>query len=160
MNNVVAWAQRWGVPQQALVELLQELASVHLAPSATPAKGSEAQVQQELRVLAPHMNGHLWRNNNGALKDDRGNMIRYGLANDSSRINAVLKSPDLIGFTSINGVAVFTAIEVKRPGWRAPTNDRERAQAAFLSLVHAGGGIASFATTATDYTTAIERWKT
>ena len=165
---MMAWAQRWGISQQAMTELLQAMAHIGLAPSVTASAGTETQVQQELRVLAPHHDGHLWRNNSGALKDDRGNMVRYGLANDSTRLNKVLKSSDLIGFTSLTiqpsdvgrRVAVFTAVEAKKPGWKAPTNERETAQATFLKLVHAGGGIATFATAPTDYLTAIERWKT
>lgn len=153
------WVQRWQIPDTAVHELVQILAHVELAPVTNPTPGSEAQVTQELRVLAPRHQGHLWRNNNGALRDVRGNMVRYGLGNDSTRLNKVLKSPDLVGFTTINGRAIFTAVEAKRPGWRAPTTEREHAQAAFLKLVHAGGGIATFATDASHYPLAVEQWR-
>ncbi len=153
------WVKRWNIPDQAVSELMQILAQVTLLPALTAPKGSEARVVQELRVSAPHHQGHLWRNNNGALRDERGNMIRYGLANESTRLNKVFKSSDLIGFTRIHDVAIFTAIEAKRPGWKAPTNERETAQAAFLKLVHAGGGIALFATAAAHYPLAIEQWR-
>lgn len=155
-----SWVRRWNIPELAVRELMQILAHVALAPASSPTKGSEAQVIQELRTLAPRHNGYLWRNNSGALMDDRGNMVRYGLANDSTRLNKVFKSPDLIGFTIINNLAIFTAIEAKRPGWQRPVTERENAQAAFLKLVHAGGGIALFATAAGHYPLAINQWRT
>lgn len=154
-----AWTRRWGIPEPAVQELMQLMAHVTLTPTASAPEGSEAQVVQELRVLAPHYNGYLWRNNSGAMMDERGGMVRYGLANDSSRLNKVFKSPDLIGFTMLGGSAIFTAVEAKRPGWKTPVTDRERAQAAFLKLVHAGGGIALFATAADQYPKAIEQWR-
>ena len=162
-----AWAQRWNIPPEAVSELFGLLAHVELAPNVTAAVGSEAQVQQGLRVLAPHHDGWLGRNNSGALKDERGNMVRFGLANDSTRLNKVFKTPDLVGFTSITmqstdvgrQVAVFTGVEAKKPGWRSPTNDRERAQASCLKFIHARGGIALFAADPSDYLTAITRWK-
>ena len=62
---------------------------------------SEAQVQQELRVLAPHHGSRLWRNNSGVLPDRTGRPVRYGLANESKELNKVLKSSDLIGLTPV-----------------------------------------------------------
>ena len=155
-----AWAHRWNIPPEAIRELFEIMAHIELAPSATVADGNtEAPCQAGLRVLAPYHKGHLWRNNRGATKTESGGMVRFGIGNDSSKVDKVIKSSDLIGFTSIEGVAVFTAVEVKKPGWKAPTNERERAQAAFLKLIHAGGGIATFATQPSDYLTAITRWK-
>ena len=109
----------------------------------------------------------MWRNNNGAFIDSRGIPVRFGLGNDSKQLNKKLKSSDLIGITpvqiTLNDVGrtagIFTASENKKPGWRAPTTVEERAQAAFLTLVHVAGGIATFSTQASDYTNAIERWK-
>lgn len=40
------------------------------------------------------------------------------------------------------------AIECKKPGWKKPTDQREREQAAFLATVRRHGGIALFATSA------------
>ena len=40
------------------------------------------------------------------------------------------------------------AIECKRPGWKAPRDDRERRQWAFLQIVANCGGISGFVTSA------------
>ena len=161
------WAARWQIPPAAIHELFQVLAQIDIAPSQTAPKGPEGQVQQELRVLAPHIGAHLWRNNNGALPDRRGVPVRYGLGNDSTRINKVIKSSDLIGVTPVTispadvgrMAAIFTAVEVKRPGWTGARTEEEKAQATFLKLIHSAGGIATFATQASDYTLAVKRWK-
>ena len=122
---------------------------------------SEAQVQTELRLAASGHGDHLWRNNVGAAVDASGRMIRYGLGNDSARLNEQIKSSDLIGITRVivtpdmvgRVVGVFTAIEVKREDWGVsgvPTA-REQAQAAFIQLVGRAGGRARFATCVADY---------
>jgi hypothetical protein len=108
---------------------------------------SEAATQAAVRLEAQRRGVYLWRNNSGVLRDDRGVPVRFGLGNDSSRINAVLKSSDLIGIAPDGR---FVAIECKAPGWRGARNDRERAQAAFLALVSSQGGYAGFATCAGD----------
>lgn len=104
---------------------------------------AEATLQAALRVEAARLGVYLWRNNSGVLRDDRGVPVRFGLGNDSTRINAVLKSSDLIGITATGR---FVAIEVKAPGWRGPRTERERAQAAFIDLIRRQGGIGAFVT--------------
>ena len=92
--------------------------------------------------------------------DDR--HIRFGLGNDSQKLNKVWKSSDLIGMTRVTSTAVgqvfgvFTAIECKRPGWVAPENERDRAQASFISTVRSLGGIGGFATDRNQYKRIIE----
>jgi hypothetical protein len=85
----------------------------------------------------------------GACQDDRGRVIRYGLANESTRINSVIKSSDLIGITPrvINGqrVGVFTSIEVKHGDWKYTGTGREVAQKRWLDFVNVNGGIGFFA---------------
>lgn len=44
----------------------------------------------------------------------------------------------------------FLAIEVKRPSWRRPSDEREEAQAAFIERVRAGAGVAFFARSTAD----------
>ena len=78
-------------------------------------------------VLLACSNGstRLFRNNVGMLPLPEGGMLRYGLAVGSS---------DLIGWTTINGVAVFSALEVKV---RAPlTLEQKR----FIDAVNRAGG--------------------
>lgn len=120
---------------------------------------SEAAEQEEIRLLAAQLNWPLWRNNSGACRDETGRLIRYGLGNDSAKINAVWKSPDLVGITPIlirpeyvgRIFGVFTGVEVKKEGWRGPSNKREIAQDAFHSTVRAAGGISFFAAGVADY---------
>lgn len=155
MNSIYNWAQRHGVHANALIELMDII-----DPSRSHAPGhhtSEAAVQANLRVIASRKGASLWRNNNGAAVDDTGRHIRYGLGNDSQKLSSKFKSSDLIGITPVTSTragqtfGVFTAVEVKKPGWCAPKNDRERAQAAFLSVVRAMGGIGMFAQSTADY---------
>ena len=126
---------------------------------------SEARVQQEIRLSATLTGSNLWRNNVGALKDERGIPVRYGLANDSSAMNKSLKSSDLIGATPITitpdmvgqTVAVFTSIEVKEEGWRYTGNKREVAQKRWIDLVRSMGGFAGFASSVADFLEIVRR---
>lgn len=149
MTPLVQWAQRHGLTAGAVNELLTIL-EPDRPGAATGLETSEAAVQAALQVEAARRGGSLMRNNSGACMDADGRMIRYGLANTSTKINRVFKSSDLIGITPVNGVGVFTAVEVKSPGWTGPRNDRERAQSAFLSFVRGLGGIGVFAQSVKD----------
>jgi len=102
----------------------------------------EKEVSARIRIEAAKIGCVLWRNNVGALLDCNGRMIRYGLANDSKRMNAVLKSSDLIGIW----VGRFVSIEAKAPGWRYRGDARETAQLNWINLINANGGLAGFAT--------------
>ena len=88
----------------------------------------EANIQNAIRLAAVKHACFLLRNNVGMLQDRNGQYVRYGLSTGSS---------DLIGWTMRNKIAVFTAVEVKRPG-KQPTPE----QARFLEAVKAAGGIA------------------
>lgn len=70
----------------------------------------------------------LFRNNCGALQDASGRWVHYGLADGSS---------DLIGWTVRNGVAVFTALEVKSAKGRVTPEQQQ-----FIDAVREAGGIA------------------
>jgi hypothetical protein len=110
---------------------------------------SEHAVQNALRAEASRLGCALWRNNSGVLYDARGVPVRFGLANDSKRLNDVFKSSDLIGLHG--GTGRFLAIECKPPGWTTPRNARERAQQAFIEHVRQLGGIGGFATSVEDF---------
>jgi hypothetical protein len=121
---------------------------------------SEATLQGTLRLAAAAHGHTLWRNNNGACLDKTGRMIRYGLGNDSKKLNEAWKSSDLIGITRFTigpehvgtTVGIFTAVEVKAPDWHmTPGDKRARAQLAFIDTVRKAGGIGLFATSLDDY---------
>ena len=97
---------------------------------------SEQTIQQRIRLALSRGPVRLWRNNSGALRDQRGQLVRYGLCQGSA---------DLIGFRSITvtpemvgqRIAQFAAVEVKSPTGRTTPE-----QEAFLRLVAEAGGVA------------------
>lgn len=105
-------------------------------------------------------NGTIWRNNSGAYTDEFGNMIRYGLANESKQENAQIKSSDLIGITpeylyhptrGWGWYGIFTAYECKPEGWRLrPSDKRGLAQQRFIDIVRSVGGYGGFVTDPAD----------
>ena len=114
---------------------------------------SESDVQQHIQIAAVHHQCFLMRNNSGALKDATGRWVFYGLGNISKKHGEHIKSSDLIGFTIRNGDAIFTAVEVKPPGWKYSDRDkRATAQLAFINWVKSKGGIAGFCTSVDDFT--------
>lgn len=107
---------------------------------------SESEIQQLIQIEGPKHHCFLMRNNSGALTDKDGRLVRYGLGNISKQHNDAIKSSDLVGFTIRGGVAIFTAIEVKRADWKPSMLDaRESAQNAFIQWVRKSGGLAGFA---------------
>lgn len=115
---------------------------------------NESELQQLVQMEGPKYGCILQRNNSGALKDSSGRLVRYGLGNISSAQNAAIKSSDLIGPTTITitpemvgkQIAVFTAVECKKPGWiYSETDKRAKAQLAYIEWVRSRGGLAGFA---------------
>lgn len=145
------WAVRWRVPPAAVVELAQLLGATD---PVTMAGHGEAHVQSVVRLEAPAAGVRLWRNNVGALLDDRGIPVRYGLANESPKLNKRLKSSDLIGWRRVvitvadvgRTIAQFLARECKPGGWRYSGDEHEAAQLRWIELVASEGGDAKFAT--------------
>lgn len=119
---------------------------------------NESELQQLIQIKAKEYDCHLMRNNSGALKDSKGRLVRFGLGNVSEKFNSISKSSDLIGITSIpilphhvgQRLGVFTAFEIKAPGWKYTGTPREKAQLNFINLVIAQGGIASFISSESD----------
>ena len=121
---------------------------------------AESTIQNYIRNESAVLGDDLWRNNNGVLNDRQGRPVRFGLGNDSAKINKVCKSSDLIGLTKViitpemvgTMVGVFTAIEVKEEGWTFnPRDARAVAQKVFIDLVLQAGGYAGFAQSVDDY---------
>ena len=144
------WAERWGIPADAITDLLACID----APPGPPGNGSEARVLSVVRLEESRKGARLFRNNVGACYDQHGNFIRYGLANDSTALNKRIKSSDLIGIRPVliepghvgSMMGQFVARECKRQGWRYTGTPREQAQARFLTLIESLGGDAQFTT--------------
>lgn len=157
MNVLHTWAQAWGVPAAALYDLQTRLGLLTPAMNeeAGPSTGkSEAWAQSAVRLEASQKGARLFRNNVGALKDQKGRLVRYGLANDSAQMNAAIKSGDLVGIRPVligphhigQKVGVFVSREIKEPGWQYSGTEREVAQLAWVNLITSMGGDAAFAT--------------
>ena len=144
------WAVRHHVGEDALAEL-----SGILGSGGTEETGaSESNVQSRVRLAAPAHGMRLFRNNVGVLVDEGGRPVRYGLANDTKKLNERLKSHDLIGWRRLlvspamvgTTVAQFVSIECKREGWKFSGDAREQAQQRWATLVAVDGGYSKFVT--------------
>lgn len=154
--SLLTWALRHGVGPAALNELQYELGL--LTPALTPdapAHGkSEAFVQSGARLEASRRGIRAFRNNVGALTDENGRLVRYGLANETGAVNDAVKSSDLIGWRRVlimpqhvgYTVAQFWCREVKAPGWQFTGKGREVQQKAWIDMVNSEGGDGAFLT--------------
>jgi hypothetical protein len=120
---------------------------------------SEARVQQDIRLASAKYGTPLLRNNSGACFDDTGRLIRYGLGNDSAKINKVFKSADLIGIWPVTitpemvgrTIGMFYGVECKPEGWKMNEKDERTAgQINFGNWVTQHGGMFRFATKESD----------
>ena len=148
------WAVKHHIPIAAIHEL-QQLLGVRdgATPPFEPLEGvSEAAVQARCRLNASREGGRLWRNNVGALQDKTRRLIRYGLCNDSERLNTEVKSADLIGINPVlitqehvgSVIGQFDSVECKEVGWAYSDTAEERAQQAWAQLIISLGGRARF----------------
>lgn len=166
MTEYQVWATLW---PQAAAELQQVLhAAAHYHPEEAP-KNSETRVQQAVRMEIARRGGLCFRNNVGASPtkeqhvcprctftfEVRKDALRWGLCNDSARLNAQLKSPDLIGAVPVlitpqmvgQTIGQFRGWEVKREGWEFnPKDPHECAQLAFGTLIEGKGASFEFTT--------------
>lgn len=106
----------------------------------------ETTIKNRIRLEAMKLGCYLMPNNNGVLQDKHGQYVRYGLG---------VGTADLIGWTIIGNRAVFTAVEVKRPG-KKPTTQ----QAAFILAVQRVNGIACVASDVLQVQDAIDEYQT
>lgn len=154
MSTLHEWAADWGVPAAAIADL-----TARLVRGSEPAPGetatSEGWVQAEIRKECAGKGVLLWRNNVGVLKDQNGRAVRFGLCNESKRLNEKFKSSDLIGVRCTiitpdmvgKKIGQFVAREVKKSGWKCnPADPHTAAQLNYLLLVASFGGDAAFAT--------------
>lgn len=112
----------------------------------------ESDVINKIKLVAAQQNIRLWRNNIGATYTQRGGFVRYGLANDSTQLNSILKSSDLIGIKPVlilpehvgQTVGQFFCREVKHSDWKYAGTKRELAQLNWINLINSLGGDAAF----------------
>jgi len=97
----------------------------------------EHEIQQRIRLACSRGAVRLWRNNTGALVDQQGRFVRFGLCKGSSDLIGLRSleiTPELVG----QRLAQFVALEVKTAqGALSPE------QRAFLQLVQQLGGVAA-----------------
>lgn len=124
------------------------------------AKTPEGIATDDVLIGASSCGMRVMRNNNGAMQDHTGRVVRYGLGNESKKLNQEMAFGDQVGLTPITitadmvgkKVAVFTMLEVKPPAKleasikRAMTvkDSREAAQLRAIHWVVNNGGIANF----------------
>ena len=164
-DNFGEWSKRH---PQAAQELLQIQMAGVFPPTPDQEGRTEDWAQAQDRMAAARAGGLLWRNNVGALKTKEVHVcpacqfrfevarppLRWGVCNDSSKLNAKLKSSDLIGIKPVlitpqhvgTIIGQFAAVEEKKPGWVWKGDAHEQAQAAFGSLVVKAGGHFEFNT--------------
>lgn len=124
----------------------------------------EEAVASHIQLDAAQKGVQLWRNNSGALPDQNGRPIWFGLGSFKSKdpfassdyigITPVLITPDMVGQV----VGVFTAVETKETNWKfSPTNKKEQRQLNFINLVQRLGGFAGFASKIEDFRRIVKR---
>ena len=146
------WCEKWGISKDALEELKDILGVVSYPDSFDTCSLSETAIQNKVRLDALKNNMILWRNNTGVAYDARGVPVRFGLCNDTPKVNSAVKSSDLIGIKRIKitkdligqTLGQFVAREVKKSTWKFKGTKEEHAQLKFLEIVSAWGGDAKF----------------
>lgn len=96
---------------------------------------SEHEIQQRIRLACGRGTVRLWRNNTGALVDQQGRFVRFGLCKGSSDLiglRSLEVTPEMVG----QRLAQFIALEVKTVNGTVSTEQR-----AFLQLVQQLGGL-------------------
>lgn len=152
--NFRTWGAKHGIPLHAIMELENEVCGMLGTYGVVQDGHTEAYSQSQVRAEAPRFGTLMQRNNNGALKDETGRVIRFGLMNDSPALNKLIKSSDLVGIRKHVVTAadvgkthgIYTARECKPPGWVYSGDPREEAQLAYINLINSYGGDAKFAT--------------
>lgn len=95
---------------------------------------------KRIMLAASRATGRLFRNNVGVLQDAEGRYVAYGVGgkggSDLLGWETIEVTPDMVG----TKVAVFCAIEVKRPGESATPEQLD-----FINMVVSAGGRAGVA---------------
>lgn len=113
---------------------------------------SEASVQADIILRAFQLGFTLWRNNSGVAREEHRH-VRFGLGNESAKINKRWKSGDLVG---IGPNGRFLMVEAKESDWIYQATEREVAQANAINDVNKHGGIAFFCTSVEEFETILK----
>lgn len=165
MTAYEIWARRH---PQAAAEMQQLIGAIPWPANDLTDGKSEAWAQQRTRFNVARQGAMAWRNNVGATptkeKHECPNCsfrfqvkkppIRYGLANDSTKLNKEIKSGDLIlAIPRLitpqmvgTKIAQFGSAECKPPGWKYAGTGEEPGQAAWATLLRSIGAYATFTT--------------
>lgn len=155
MHDIVhGWAVEYRVPPVAIAALLQRLGIGYTMPTPYNDSMSETAVSQRVRLAAAQAGILAWRNNKGAMQDENGNFVRFGLCNDTKEIGARFRSADLIGINmrlvthEMVGTYIgqFWCREVKKPDWSWSGTEHEMGQMRWMELILSKGGDAAFTT--------------
>ena len=104
----------------------------------------EHEIQQRIRLACGHGPVRLWRNNTGALLDQQGRFLRFGLCKGSSDLIGLRSleiAPEMVG----QRLAQFVALEVK-----TTTGQLSAEQRSFLQQVELLGGVAAICRSVAD----------
>lgn len=149
------WAADWNYSPHSILDLLARLGVGFEPLRFAELEGwSEAAISNKVRLDAAKNGILFWRNNVGALPDESGRWVRYGLCNDTKALNEKIKSSDLIGIddSPITQEMVglprgqFCATECKEYGWKYTGTQHEVAQLKFGQIVISKGGSFKFST--------------
>jgi len=128
----------------------------------------ESEIQNEQRLEFAKLGAKAFRNNSGAY-DPRyppSPGTRWGLGNDSTKINKVRKSSDLICVLPVvvtqamvgHTLGVIVVDECKKEGWHYTGTPEEVAQKNFIDIIVLSGGIGFFAQSVLDFKVAIREF--
>lgn len=155
LSIVHQWAADWGYPAWAVSDLMARLGMGFEPQQFVELEGwSETAIQNRVRLDASNAGILAWRNNVGALPDNTGRIVRYGLCNDTKELNKRVKSSDLVGINPVlitpahvgHIIGQFWAREVKEYGWKFTGDPHELAQQKFGQIVISKGGNFAFTT--------------
>ncbi len=118
------WAAEWQFSQFAVLDLMTRLGAGYEPYQPDGVEGwSETAMSNLVRINAAKVGILAWRNNVGVLNDERGVPVRFGLCNDTKKLNTNIKSD-----------------------WRYTGQGREPAQLKWGQIIIANGGDAAFTT--------------
>lgn len=149
------WAADWGFSAHAILDLLARLGMGYEPPQRAEVDGwSEDAISHKLRLDAAKAGILAYRNNVGALADDTGRFVRFGLCNDTAALNKQIKSGDLIGIKPVlitqshvgYTIGQFWSREVKKYDWVYKGTAHEIAQQKWIEIITSRGGDAAFST--------------